>query len=479
MVFSSTLFLSFFLPLSLVLYVVAPHRFRNVLLVAISLLFYGWGAPRYLPLLMGSCLLDYLIARALWSCADVKRRQLLFAMALVINLGGLLYFKYANFFVGEVNRLGSTLGLSRLTWTNVALPIGISFFTFHKISYVVDVYRRTVQPCRNLVDYCLYISFFPQLIAGPIVRYHEIERFLASRTHSATSFFDGLSRFCVGLGKKIIIADALGPVADGIFALRAEQLSFSWAWMGAVTYAFQIYFDFSGYSDMAIGLARMFGFEFPENFNKPYLSQSITEFWRHWHMSLSRWMRDYLYIPLGGNRVGLARQYVNLWIVFLVSGIWHGASWNFVLWGVFHGFFLVLDRLLLLRLFEQVGSVVSTTVTFIVILFSWVLFRAKDLPTAGAYAHRMLDPFSFWEMPAFVPRGAVITPYASVILMLATLICFVPAFPAVSAAVSNLTSRTSTKNRDLLRFAASAALIIISALSSATSSFSPFIYFQF
>ncbi len=479
MVFSAPLFLYLFLPFTVIAYFSLPGGARNGFLLLMSIVFYGWGAPRVLGLLIASCLIDYIIAHYLDRTQKLRVRRGLLLLSLFINVGALVYYKYTHFLLHEVNRVLIGFDIRPLSFGAIVLPIGISFFTFHKISYIVDIYRRTVAPTKNLIDYGLYILFFPQLIAGPIIRYHDIERFLARRSQSSRECFEGFCRFSIGLGKKVIIADTLGSAADVIFGMNPSQLSFSWAWMGAIVYAFQIYFDFSGYSDMAIGLARIFGFTFLENFDRPYISASMTEFWRRWHISLSRWMRDYLYIPLGGNRVGVIRQYINLWIVFLVSGFWHGASWHYVVWGVYHGVFLVLDRLWFLSFAERIGRLASTVITFVLILFSWVLFRADNLPASLLYLGRMINPFSWWSAPQQVPYGLVLTPFANWILLIAAGSCFLPAFPLFDEVRGSIRSSISERYVDTLRFIGVVLLLILSALSMAVSSYSPFIYFQF
>ena len=332
MSFASLTFLFLFLPSFLAVYYGAlaarsSIRVVNGIALAFSLFFYTWGAPQFVPLLLFSCGFDYFISLRL-AAADqneTMRRRLL-TLSIAANVGCLLYFKYVNFFVLQTNELLSHLGRSGLDWTPIVLPIGISFITFEKLSYIVDVYRGRTAPARSLVTYLLFIALFPHLIAGPIFRYHDLASQLLNREHRRDKAAAGALRFMFGLAKKVLIADALAPIADSVFALPVSELTAARAWIGILAYTFQIYFDFSGYSDMAIGLGRLFGFEFIENFNHPYISQSITDFWRRWHISLSNWLREYLYIPLGGNRLTPLRTYLNLWIVFLISGFWHGAK---------------------------------------------------------------------------------------------------------------------------------------------------------
>ncbi len=393
MVFSSSLFLLYFLPVFLIIYYLLPGKIRNYWILLASFLFYTWGAPKYIFIVIFSIVLDFLLAKAIHRHQGRSRKLWLFA-ALAVNISFLLYFKYANFFVENVNTLLSGLGVGELQWIKVVLPIGISFFTFHEMSYVIDVYRGVKPPFRKISDYAVYILFFPQLIAGPIIRFNEIADQILDRRFqdNIDNRLAGFFRFCIGLAKKVLIANVLGAQADLIFSQSTADLSTPMAWLGILAYTFQIYFDFSGYSDMAIGLARMLGFIFPENFNNPYISQSITEFWRRWHMTLSRWMRDYLYVPLGGNRVKPWRLYLNLWLVFLISGFWHGAAWNFILWGAFHGFFLMLDRLFLLKFLKKTGKIPAILFTFFLTIMGWVLFRIENINEIGTFYAKL---FSF------------------------------------------------------------------------------------
>jgi alginate O-acetyltransferase complex protein AlgI len=477
MVFSSFLFLFMFLPYFLAAYYVCPRRFRNWAALAGSGVFYAWGAPRFVFLLAATSVADYALSRGLpEGQGTAAGRKVRLAAGIVLNAALLLYFKYANFFVGELNGWLERLGAEGVSWTAVALPIGISFFTFQKLSYLVDVYRGTARPARNAADYMLYVMLFPQLIAGPIVRYHDVASQIEGRGYGLAPFFMGILRFCQGLGKKVLVANAMGEVADAAFGAAPAELSCGWAWLGAVAYAFQIYFDFSGYSDMAIGLGRMMGFEFLENFNRPYVSKTITEFWRRWHISLSNWMREYLYVPLGGNRKGALRTYANLWIVFLVSGFWHGAAWNFVAWGAFHGFFLSVDKLLSKTRWARPPAWAGIPATFVLVLFSWVLFRAETLAHAVAYAGRMVDVFGGApETAARIAFGA----RHQATLAVATALCFGPAVWRRPFDFMRLDPGRATVGQAALRFSVAMALLGWSACVLATSAFNPFIYFRF
>jgi alginate O-acetyltransferase complex protein AlgI len=378
MVFSSTIFLFGFLPVVLLLYHVAPRPLRNSLLLAASLAFYFWGEKGYTAVLAGSILGNYvaggLLARS--------RSPWLLAAAVAGNLLILIGFKYANFLADNVNLL---LGRDLFRLGPVHLPIGVSFFTFQGIAYVVDVYTRVVPPAPNPVRYALYAALFPHLVAGPIVRYRDIADQLGDRPTRLDELALGVRRLTIGLAKKLIIANTLGQYADTVFRLPAGELSAGIAWLGLACYTMQIYFDFSGYSDMAIGLGHLFGFTFLENFNYPYVARTVTEFWRRWHISLSSWLRDYLYIPLGGNRVSTARTYVNLMTVFLLCGLWHGASWNFLIWGAWHGAFLVFERLGPGGWLNRAAGIVGWAYTMLVVTVGWVFFRAETLPQAAQF----------------------------------------------------------------------------------------------
>ena len=393
MVFSSTIFLFFFLPLTLLAYFVVGPRGRNAILLAASLLFYAWGETVYLLVMLFSIAANYLFGLLIDRARQRGRRGgLAFACAVATNLGLLGFFKYANFLVDNLNPVLPVLGLAPMDIGRVHLPIGISFFTFQALSYIIDLYRNETTVQRSLLNFALYKALFPQLIAGPIVRYRDVAREIEQRTVSLHDFAGGVQRFIIGLGKKVLIANVMGRAADTIFATPAETLPATLAWIGAIAFMLQIYFDFSGYSDMAIGLGRMFGFHFLENFNYPYIARSVREFWRRWHISLSTWFRDYLYIPLGGNRHGPVRTGANLLLVFLLCGLWHGASWTFLIWGVYHGIFLVLERVpAVRRLLDRLPAPLQHAYVLLVVLVGWVFFRADTFAHALAYLEAMVD----------------------------------------------------------------------------------------
>ncbi len=393
MVFSSTLFLFFFLPLTLLFYFIVGSRGRNIVLLCASLFFYAWGETVYLLVMLFSIVSNYifglLINRSQQRGESGKRA---FVIALATNIGLLAFFKYANFAVENLNHILHLLQLPPVAVQNVHLPIGISFFTFQALSYIIDVYRHETTVQTNFLHFALYKSLFPQLIAGPIVRYKDVARELAHRTVNLDDFAAGVQRFIIGLGKKVLIANVMGRAADYIFSLPPDRLPASLAWLGAIAYTLQIYYDFSGYSDMAIGLGRIFGFHFLENFNYPYIAGSIREFWRRWHISLSSWFRDYLYIPMGGNKDGAFRTGLNLLTVFFLCGLWHGANWTFILWGIYHGCFLVLERTPWgRRAIASAPRVLRHLYVLLVVIVGWVFFRSETFSYAMQYLGAMVN----------------------------------------------------------------------------------------
>ena len=472
MVFSSSLFLLLFLPLFLLGYFLIPYRWKNTWTLLASIVFYTWGAPIFVFVLLASIGLDFLMARRFTRPSGKSW----FYLSLVLNVGLLAYFKYANFFVDNLSVVLSRSGFAEIGWTRVLLPIGISFFTFQKISYLVDVYRGTRKPLQRIQDYALYVVLFPQLIAGPIVRFNEVSEQLIDRRKDINidNKLLGIFRFSIGLAKKVMIANVLGEEADRIFALGSADLGAAQAWYGVLCYTFQIYFDFSGYSDMAIGVGRMLGFTFPENFRNPYISGSITEFWKRWHITLSTWMRDYLYIPLGGNRVATGRLYLNLWTVFLISGLWHGAAWTFVIWGAYHGLLLVLERVVLLRVYKRIPSILRTILVFVLVMIGWVFFRAEDIGSASV----MIDTlFSFeFEGPQHIYELKSSTIGT---LVLAIVFSFAALVPRVENAQEALLVQAPGIGRTIFICLVTIVLLTGSAGMITASGFNPFIYFRF
>jgi len=476
MLFSSIIFLIYFLPAFLVIYNLAPRKWKNPVILLSSILFYSWGAPKFIFVILGTTFIDFYLVRWMARIDKLSTRRLILFLSVSINIGLLFYFKYSGFFVENVNAILGRLGhFKTIEFTKLVLPLGISFYTFETITYVVDVYRKVHKPLDNVWDYQLYILLFPKLIAGPIIRYHEIADQIKDRSANDTidDKLTGFYRFIIGLSKKVLIANQLGAQADIIFSSNYHVLNSGVAWIGALAYTFQIYFDFSGYSDMAIGLGRMMGFKFPENFNNPYISQSITEFWRRWHMSLGRWMKNYLYIPLGGNRVNSKlRLYFNLWIVFLLSGLWHGASWGFVFWGAYHGTFLALERGFLIKLFEKTGRLFRTLFTFFVVAIGWVFFKVEKLSDAFIYVKRM---FAFdFTSPGFNPDKEFY-----MIFYTALFFSFFVYFKKLQKLQDAVFALHSSIKLHFLQAFLSAILLILSISYITASGFNPFIYFRF
>ena len=473
MVFSSALFLLYFLPVFLLVYYLLPRNFKNPFILLASLVFYSWGAPRLVIIILFTLMIDFFIVRTMKE-KEGRQKMFLLVLSVVMNVGLLVYFKYMNFFVGNINTLLAGLGMSSIHWTRIALPIGISFFTFQKITYTVDVYRGIQPPLKNPVDLAMYILMFPHLIAGPIVRYTDIsDQIIDRRTNeNINNRLTGFFRFIIGLSKKVLIANVLGKEADAVFALSPHDLTTTTAWIGIFAYTFQIYFDFSGYSDMAIGMARMIGFDFPENFNSPYISQNITEFWRRWHITLGRFMREYLYIPLGGNKVSRPRLFFNLWFIFIISGFWHGAEWTFILWGAYHGIFLILDRLFLLRFFKAIGKALSIIITFFITMIGWVIFRSNNLEQINDFLKAMFSfRFTTPETDGNMKFYAV--------LFLAVFFAFYGGFKRIEKWQLAILAKEQQDKKIFSMAALSALFFIICLFGIASSGFNPFIYFRF
>jgi alginate O-acetyltransferase complex protein AlgI len=484
MVFSSAVFLFLFFPAFLLTYFFTPQRFKNLVLLLFSVGFYAWGAPKFVYVVLATTALDFYLVRSMYACRGTRKSFYFLLLSVSVNLGLLFYFKYCGFFVQNVNGLLHTFGFTNeILFTAVLMPVGISFYTFETITYVVDVYRGVHRPLNNFLDYQAYIMLFPKLIAGPIVRYHEIAGQLTNRSANETpdNRLNGFFRFSIGLAKKVLVANTLAQVANAIYGdpltgegmANPEMLSLSQAWIGALAYTFQIYFDFSGYSDMAIGIARMIGFRFPENFNHPYVSQSITEFWRRWHITLGNWMRNYVYIPLGGNRVeGKARLFFNLWIVFLLSGLWHGASWNFIVWGAWHGTFLILDRWFLEKVLRHAGKPIRVLFTFLMVVVGWIFFRVTDLTMAWKF---ILALFHFGNSGFTYD----FTNEFFITLTLAIFFSFFAVFSSTEKISDQLFEGTTNFKVQLLNAAISVFFILLSTAYLVSGGFNPFIYFRF
>jgi len=475
MVFSSPIFLFFFLPSLLVLYYSSPQRFKNILLLLASLLFYAWGEGFYFILMLVSITLNFLFGQLIEAKRDQNRYLFI---GVFLNLAILISYKYSNFIADNLDLALFTLGINAIELDPVHLPLGISFFTFQAISYLIDIKRGEIESQKNILNLGLYISLFPQLIAGPIVRYQTISQQISKRSVSSTQFLEGAEQFIFGLAKKMLIANPLGYAVDVIFAMPIETVPAHVAWFGVLLYALQIYFDFSGYSDMAIGIGKMFGFRFLENFNYPYISQSVQEFWRRWHISLSTWFRDYLYIPLGGNRLSSWRTYFNLWCVFVLCGLWHGASWNFLVWGMFHGFILIIERLGLSSLLANIWRPLRHVYLMLMILTSWVFFRAEDLPQSLDYLGAMYG-FDFFSM-SFEFLDLLTTELF--LSLLIGILLSMPLYRRLKPITSDY-DQTSVSFRSiaaiLLRVVLVTSLLLLSMMQLAASTHNPFIYFRF
>ena len=466
MVFSGIPFLYYFLPATILLYLAAPRKFKNAVLLLASLVFYAWGEQRLVLLFAATIFLGWLLGLLIERFRGKVWSRVFLWLSVLTTLGLLGYFKYADFFIESLN---SAFGLS-VPLLRVALPIGISFYTFQILSYTIDVYRGDVAAQRNLIDFAAYVSMFPQLIAGPIVRYSDIAGQLAARTHRLDGVASGVRRFVVGLGKKVLIANVLGQLCTQF--RQTAQPSVLFHWLYAVAFMLQIYFDFSGYSDMAIGLGRLFGFDFPENFNYPYISKSITEFWRRWHISLGSWFRDYVYIPLGGNRRGIGRQLFNILVVWMLTGLWHGAAWNFVLWGVFYALLLTAEKLGLKKALDKHGALGHVYV-LLAVLLGFVLFNADSL---GQAAQDIAGMFAFGKLPLFSAEAVYYLRSYGVVLILAV-IGATPLPKRVIAALSE--NRKLTRSWNVLEPLLLTGLLLVVTAYLVDGSFNPFLYFRF
>ncbi len=462
MVFSSIPFLFIFLPVVLILYNVLPKNVRNIFLLAVNLVFYAYGEPVYVLLMISSIVLNYAGALIIDKTEDSKQRKLLLAVFVVLNLAALGYFKYTRMILDLIRKIPV---LSETPLLEVVLPIGISFYTFQAMSYVVDVYRRTCKPERNIIDFAAYISLFPQLIAGPIVRYCDVSDQLGGRKESLKSFESGIYLFLIGLSKKVLLANRFGALWSEISAAPCE-FGIIGAWMGALAYTFQIYFDFAGYSDMARGLGRMMGFEFCINFNYPYIAKTVTDFWRRWHISLSTWFRDYVYIPLGGNRVGKARFVFNIMVVWALTGLWHGAGLNFICWGIYYGIILLLEKLILHKFLKKLPSVISRSYTMLVVIIGWIFFASESFSSAGTYLLSM-----------FGNAGGLFGSHPQITAWLPML-----AVGAISSTPLMATLFEKLENKGFA-YPVKVILVILSLIlctaSLVSESYNPFLYFRF
>ncbi len=466
MLFSSIPFLYYFFPIVVLLYLIAPKVLKNSVLLLASLVFYAWGEPRYVVLMVVTILLGYVLGLLIEKYQGQKLSKVFLVLSLVTSLGFLAYFKYVDFFIDNFNAV-TGLGIPFL---NVALPVGISFYTFQMLSYTVDVYRGEVKAQRNIISLATYIALFPQLIAGPIVRYSDIALQLNNRTHSVDKIAEGARRFVIGLGKKVLIADVLAEFGAAFAASNDKSVLFFWLY--GIAYALQIYFDFSGYSDMAIGLGKIFGFDFLENFNYPFISGSITEFWRRWHMSLGSWFRDYVYIPMGGNRCSKLRNFFNIFVVWMLTGFWHGAAWNFILWGVFFAILLLIEKTWLLKHLKKM-KVINHVYVLALVLFSFVLFASVDLSQLFINVGGM---FGAGGVPLVSTETIYYLRSYGVVFILAV----IGATPVVKMLATKIKStKVGGKILNVLEPVALVALLIIMTAYMVDGSFSPFLYFRF
>ncbi len=467
MVFSSTIFLSLFLPIVMMLYFLARDNLRNYVLLGASLFFYAWGEPKTIWTMLVLILLSWYIA-LLIDRQEGKARKLWLGLGIAVNLSALFFYKYWMFFLENVNLLSEVLSFSKLQVPTIALPIGISFYIFQIVSYLIDVYRKIVPAQPKLSSLAMYISLFPQLIAGPIVRYQTIEEDLHNRQTNMENIYIGARRFVFGLAKKVLIADNMAVIADKIFDAPIETVPCGFAWLGAVAYALQIFYDFSGYSDMAIGLGRIFNFRFLENFNYPYCSTSVQEFWRRWHISLSSWFKDYLYIPLGGNRKGNIRTVVNCYVVFGLCGLWHGATWNFVIWGLYHGTMLMFEKLGLSKIIQKFPVFLSNIYVWLFAIIGWVIFRTENLSHAWDFLKVMFDGNAKAPLTSFY-RATEFISYSNVWILILGILFSYPIFEQKYQTIKF--SRIDTFVVCLL--------FLVTYVFAMTSTFSPFIYFRF
>lgn len=467
MLFSSVSFLFVFFPIVFLLHLIVPKNLKNYILLIASIIFYAWGEPRYLIIMLLNIVINYWGAIGVHHYQDNKKiSKLILILSIIGNLSFLFYFKYFNFIIENINYVFH----SKIDIVKVIMPIGISFYTFQAMSYLVDVYRKEVEIQTDFCKLALYITLFPQLIAGPIVKYKDIAKQIDNRDIQLDKISYGMKRFVIGLSKKMLIANTLGAVADKVFSLPVHNFDCLTAWIGALAYSFQLFYDFSGYSDMAIGLGSIFGFKFLENFNYPYISKSITEFWRRWHISLSTWFKEYLYIPLGGNRVSKKQNLLNLWIVFLATGIWHGAEWTFVVWGMWHGLFIIIERLT--NFAKKEGgkglSLFKHIYTILAFVIGWVIFRAPTVHYAWRYIRRM---FGLYSKEEYLFYFSYFINYVEIFVFACAIICAIPLF-------KNILNTKSNVSKILINIWF-ICLLVMSISSVAASTYNPFIYFRF
>ena len=470
MVFSSLVFLFVFLPITLLFYFIVPRKYRNFILLIVSLIFYAWGEPVYIVLMLFSTVIDFINGLLVEKYADQpKKAKKVVIFAVIVNLSLLTFFKYSGFIVSNVNALMGTT----FTVPDIALPIGISFYTFQTMSYTIDVFRKDAPAQKNIINLGAYVTMFPQLIAGPIVRYQTVAEQLNHRKETQSLFASGVERFVIGLGKKVLLANNIGLLWSQVSSMAISELTVMTSWLGVIAFGLQIYFDFSGYSDMAIGLGRMFGFELLENFNYPYISQSITEFWRRWHISLGTWFRDYVYIPLGGNRKGKWRTYLNVFIVWFLTGLWHGASWNFILWGLYFGIIITIEKVFLMKWLSYAPRLIRHLYTLVLLIIGWGLFAFENLSYLKDYFRVM---FGFKEVALYDQ----VTLYYLMTNGVLLIILVIASTPLAKQMYQKL---KQSKRGELLDVVLSPIvcllILILSTAYLVDSSYNPFLYFRF
>ena len=468
MVFSSLTFLFVFLPIVLLIYYISPNPLKNFVILLFSLIFYAWGEPKFIFLIILSILINYIGAlQIVKNSSDTEKRKFIFITLLLIDISILFFFKYYGFIISSI---GSLFGID-LVIRDIPLPLGISFYTFQQISYIIDVYTKKTKVQKNLINFAAYITMFPQLIAGPIVKYNDIESQLKNRNENLTQFSSGVHRFIIGLGKKVLLANSIGAIWSEIKVIPLNEISILTSWIGIIAFALQIYFDFSGYSDMAIGLAKMFGFEFLENFNYPYISKSVTEFWRRWHISVGTWFREYLYIPLGGNKKGNLIQIRNLFVVWFTTGLWHGASFNFIAWGIYFGVILFIEKIIFKNILNKLPSFLCHIYTLILVLIGWVIFDMNTLSSAMEYISIMFG----LSNNLVVDKLSLFILSNNIVILLIGIICSTTLLPNVFKKL-----RCSLKKSNIFIIISMYLIIFILSISYLVGeSFNPFLYFRF
>ena len=470
MVFSSLTFLYIFLPVTLVIYYIVPKQLRNLFILISGLFFYAWGEPIYVFVLIASTMIDYFAGLVIYKAGDRQAlRKLALIVSMVMNLSLLGFFKYSNFIIENINNIFGTHYGSPTS----LLPIGISFFTFQSMSYTIDLYRKNISVQKNPITFAAFVTLFPQIVAGPIVRYEDVAAELDERVIDIDLIWDGILRFAVGLGKKVLIANNIGVVWTNVKAMDLSELPVATAWLGIAAYTLQIYFDFSGYSDMAIGLGKMLGFHFPENFNYPYISKSITEFWRRWHISLSSWFKEYVYIPLGGNRCKIAKQIRNILVVWMLTGIWHGANWNYVLWGCYYGALLLIEKLVLKKVLNRLPGIIQRIYTMFFVVIGWIIFKCEDMAYGISYLKAMFGGFGqgLWNNETIYLLGNYAVLFVLAILGSTML-------PKKAAGVV-LGGRKRTWAENVIYIAFYAVIFFVSVAYLVDATYNPFLYFRF